>query len=358
MSSTCVCVHVSVCYWQVCCNSFLHIHPHVQRYINNGTEHCALFYCTYGPCSVAYSALFHLCLNFPFKHFYGDFIHGCNIDFNKIKQCSQSQQFLRAVLGLSKGTNGDVCTLDWLTCRFVSVEHWKPFTVQTVFGFISASLLYYLHSSGWLTHCCLWGWTSTNFMSLLNNLRKGMFYLVLLHACAVLLNKKQMGLANSWLSAAVLRFVQMWGQKKMWGGLWKNEQRPWNLTSQYFLLSLCKCTVLRHPGCHSCVNCGDIIMNHREGPVWPVLHNQCQSCSWIYTDIAQYMMNLGKDRNKWSIGYDTELSVLPPHTPPCIFTLSPDNTLYWWNCINQDVCNWSILLMFHSVDLWISNGHE
>lgn len=223
MSSTCVCVHVSVCYWQVCCNSFLHIHPHVQRYINNGTEHCALFYCTSGPCSVAYSALFHLCLNFPFTHFYGDFIRGCNIDFNKIKQCSQSQQFLRAVLALSKGTKGDVCTLDWLTCRFVSVEYWKPFTVQTVFGFISASLLYYLHSSGWLTHCCLWGWTSTDFMSLLNNLRKGMFYLVLLHACAVLLNETNGIGKQLTVSAAVLRFVQMWGQKKMWGGLWKNE---------------------------------------------------------------------------------------------------------------------------------------
>lgn len=118
------------------------------------------------------------------------------------------------MLAQSKDWNNDVCTVGWLTCRsgknnslllFISENHLQFKSGPRVFGFISASLLCYLHSSGWLTHSCPRGWSRRNFMSLLKNLRKEVFYLVLEARC-VLWNETKKESANSWLAR--------WSRKK------------------------------------------------------------------------------------------------------------------------------------------------
>lgn len=106
----CACI---VCSAQVCCNLYLCIHAHVQRYINNGAHYCALFYlqsvnkrhCLHGykyfnlsPISAEISTA-------------GTFCYTHDTELDKIQQKVQIKLILRTVLAQSKDCKDGVCTL-------------------------------------------------------------------------------------------------------------------------------------------------------------------------------------------------------------------------------------------------------
>ncbi len=242
------------------------------------------------------TALFHICQCLNLSHLsvevYLWLTFHCTqqgenlIKFNK--KCLQINLILRTVWALSKDWNNDVCTLDWLTCRSRGKKTLWCSALKTMYSSnqgqaecLASSLpvcfATYTAVNDWLTAAHGLAAVGILWACWIIRARKRKLFHLVLEACLVLWNdiKRDWQTADLYschvksrvpiLSVGnVAWFIQTvraesWRGEE-WAKEWPRTLNFWHHCNDWFgSFSLCKYTVFRDPGCHSCVKSGDIM---------------------------------------------------------------------------------------------------